>query len=619
MGRFCRCAQPVIFCVGVLLMVTGAMYAQDALPIPAPYAPHFGVPEDWSTAHVIYTRNGSVDDMLKVRDDPRFLNNILLHYIREHGKQTQPPASAGSNEASLSENGLSEDPEELQPDLTTGVHSKVDWAVSLGPTAGMALAESPAKYTFNPGAPPSCSNFVVYTVNAVPKVGTQANLVGLTNLYSGTPAGLCGSAPTFLFSYAIGAAGSALSPVLSLDGTQVAWLENGNPVVLHVTTFVAGQGTNATTGAVGPTGTFSSSGTCTPAGSSCDAVLSYTTAAGCTASSNSNSDSDIYVDYASNSAYVSANNGILYRISGIFHGIPAVEYCVTVNAGAGADMSGPVYDSLANEVFVTDSKKVYAYTVGAASFTAASPASYTYAKGGFDASGPVLDAFNGYLYLFSTDDNEATSHTSVTQLPVGLAAGSAVFVPLGSVGTGVNVYLGYGAFDNNYYNFGPKNAASTLYSCGTDTTTTTAQDLFAISFNATTGLANTTPAMPANKNVNPGGHTGLCSPITEFFDGKTDRIFVGMGDYNAATTGANVVQMWNVTTQLTSASDTPTSSATGYQGGTTGFAIDNNASGVAQAESVYFSTLETSGTATTCGAAGTDLYCAVKLTQSALQ
>jgi hypothetical protein len=619
MGRFCRCAQPVIFCVGVLSMVTGAMYAQDALPIPAPYAPHFGVPEDWSTAHVIYTRNGSVDDMLKVRDDPRFLNNILLHYIREHGKQTQPPASAGSNEASLNENGFTEDPDELQPDLTTAVRSKVDWAVSLGPTAGMALAESPAKYTFNPGAPPSCTDFVVYTVNAAPKVGTQANLVGLTNLYSGTPAGLCGSAPTFLFSYAIGAAGSALSPVLSLDGTQVAWLENANPVVLHVTTFVAGQGTNATTGAVAPTGTFSSSGTCTPAGSSCDVVLSYTTAAGCTASSNSNSDSDIYVDYASNSAYVSANNGILYRISGIFHGIPAVKYCVTVNAGAGADMSGPVYDSLLNEVFVTDSKKVYAYTVGAAGFTAATPASYTYAKGGFDASGPVLDAFNGYLYLFSTDDDEATSHTSVTQLPVGLAAGSAVFVPLGSVGTSPNVYLSYGAFDNTYYNHGPKNAASTLYSCGTDTTTTTAQDLFAISFNATTGLANTTPAMPANKNVNPGGHTGLCSPITEFFDGTTDRIFVGMGDYNGATTGANVVQMWNVTTQLTSASDTPTASATGYQGGTTGFAIDNNASGVAQAESVYFSTLETSGTATTCGAAGTDLYCAVKLTQSGLK
>jgi hypothetical protein len=625
MGRIFRCASQIIFCAVVVLMVTGAMYAQDALPIPDRSTPHFGLPEDWSTQHVIYTRNGSVEDMLKVRNDPRFLNNILLHYVREHGKQTASAPGTGLDEA-----GFDADSQELppqnprdeneQPALTSTPNSKVDWAVSLGPTGGMALAESPAKYTLNPGLPPSCSDFVVYTVNAAPKVGTQANLVGLTNLYSGSsPTGLCGTAPTFLFSYAIGASGSALSPTLSLDGTQVAWLEGANPAVLHVTTWATGtgQGTNATTGAVAPTGTFSSaSAACTPAGSSCDVTLSYTTAPGCTAKSDTNSDSDLYVDYGSNSAYVSADNGILYRISNIFHGTPAVEYCITVNAGAGADMSGPVYDSLLNEVFVTDSKIVYAYTVGATGFTAATPASYTYAKGGFDASAPVLDAFNGYLYIFSTDDAEATSHTSVVQLPVALTAGSAVFTPLGPVGTGVNVYLGYGAYDNNYYNFGPKNAASTLYSCGTDTTTTTAQDLYAINFNATTGLMNTTPVMPANKNVNPGTKTGLCSPITEFYDGTTDRIFVGVGDYQGATTGSNLVTMWNVTTQLNSASDTPTASATGYQGGTTGFAIDNNATGVAQAESIYFSTLETSGTAATCGA---NLYCAVKLTQSGLK
>jgi hypothetical protein len=324
----------------------------------------------------------------------------------------------------------------------------------------------------------------------------------------------------------------------------------------------------------------------------------------------------MYVDYPNNAAYVSANNGILYRITGIFHGTPAVEFCTTVNATAGAYMSGTVYDPLLNEVFVTDSKKVYAYTVGATSFTAATPASYTYAKGGYAASAPVLDPFNEYIYLFSTDDDETTSHTSVTQLPTSLAVGSAVFVPLGPVGTTPNVYLSYGAFDNNYYNNGPANAASTLYTCGSGTATT--QALFAISFNASTGLANTTPAMPANTNVNPGGGTGICSPITEFFDGTTDRIFVGMGDYAAAATGANVVTMWNVTSRLTSASDKPTASATGYQGGTTGFTVDNNAnpSNYPQAESVYFSTLNTSATATTCGA---NNYCAVKLTQSVLQ
>jgi hypothetical protein len=638
MGHVFRFKQPVVFCVGTLLMLTGILHAQDALPIPAPSTPYVGIPEDWSTQHVIYTRNGSAEDMLKVRDDPRFLNNVLLHYMRERRSQDQPPASAGLNEAGEEENSLSEDrsdtdEQELQPQSlweplkprptlpTRNKHSKVDWAVSLGGAGGIsgtAVGESPAKYTFSTSGTPSCSDFVVYLTSANNvQVGTQADLVGLKNLYTDSAGnGYCaGAGPTFLFSYAIvgttgtGKYGSSLSPVLSLDGKKVAWIQGGgtNAATLHVTTWAtgSGQGTNATTGSVAVNGASS------------DVVLAYTAASGCTGTLKTDSDSDMYVDYASDTAFVSADNGILYDISGIFHGTPTVKFCIDVNTSAGAYMGGAVYDSLLNEVFVSDSSTVYAYTVGAASFTLA--ASHIYAASAamnYAASAPVLDAFYGFIYMFTTHDNEATAHTSVAQLPTSLA--SVVYVPLGPVGTTPSVELNYGAFDNNYYNFGPKNAASTLYSCGTDSTTNSAQDLFAIKFIPATGVVNTTPAMAANTNVNPGGNSGICSPITEFFDGTTDRIFVGMGDYNAATTGANVVQMWNVTSRLTSTADTYTAQETGYQGGTSGFTVDNIASPITypQAESVYFYTLAESASAATCGASR---YCAVKLTQSLLQ
>jgi hypothetical protein len=127
---------------------------------------------------------------------------------------------------------------------------------------------------------------------------------------------------------------------------------------------------------------------------------------------------------------------------------------------------------------------------------------------------------------------------------------------------------------------------------------------------------NTTPVMPANKNVNPpnGTANGTCSPITEFYDGTTDRIFVGMGQH-VANSGANVVQMWNVTTQLNSASTTPTASASPYFGGPSGLVIDNNANATPQAESVYFTTLVCAA-ANACGA---NNCCAVKLTQSLLK
>ncbi len=87
----------------------------------------------------------------------------------------------------------------------------------------------------------------------------------------------------------------------------------------------------------------------------------------------------------------------------------------------------------------------------------------------------------------------------------------------------------------------------------------------------------------------------------------TDRIFVGMGQ-PGATTGANVVTMWNVTTQLTNTSGTggtmPTpavTTPTAYLGGTSGISADNNASGTPQAQSIYFST-EEFGTASSSAA-----------------
>ena len=289
MARVFHFAQQAVFCVGMLLMATGtcvrSMHAQDALPIPAPAKPHFGIPQDWSTQHIIYTRNGSAEDMLKVRDDPRFLNNILLHYTREHRNQTGQPATR-LNEAELDENGLRGDSSDADsPEFQwqapleiskfrpiprpRSKHSKVDWSVSLGPTAGMAIGESPAVYTYN-YATPSCSDFAVYTINAAPSIPTtapgQANLAGLTNLYTdGAGTGYCsGTGPSFLFSYAIGTGGSPLSPVLSLDGTRVAWIENRTATAsyLHVTIWVANQGISATD-PVAVTGTFSN-GACIP-------------------------------------------------------------------------------------------------------------------------------------------------------------------------------------------------------------------------------------------------------------------------------------------------------------------------------------------------------------------
>jgi len=487
----------------------------------------------------------------------------------------------------------------------------VDWAVSLGSTAGMAVGETPAIYTANYSSPNCANDFAVFTINATPS-STQGNLVALNNLYStGAGTGFCATtASTFMFSYEIGSGPSPLSPVLSMDGTRVAWIENRPGTTpsayLHVTIWVSGQG-GAATAAVVPSGTFSN-GVCATSGTACDFALNYTasTYPGCsTAYPAINSHSDIYVDYPSNTAFVSANNGLLYHIKNIFSTTtnPSVDFCIPVNTSFEATptgtMSGPLYDSVLREVFISDSESIYGYTVNA---SGSSPNfslvnSYAFGNSLSDYSnpvgpGPLIDVTNGFLYLFSTYDT--SGHTSVTQIPTSLASAKASVASLGQqYNSGVNTFLFYGAFDNNYFTYGPAygtHAASTLYTCGADLNHNNFQDLFALSFNSSTGVMNTTPAMSNNTNINPSGTLGVCSPLTEFYDGTNDRLFVGMGE-PGSTAGSNVVTMWNINTQLTSASTAPTAtSPANYPGGTTGLAADNNASGTAQAESVYFST-----------------------------
>ena len=642
-----RCAFRVAFLAAALAVLTGKSPAQDASSIPDASNPHLSAPQvgiiqDWSTQHVIYTRNGSVDDMLKVRNDPRFLNSYLLHYKREHPSQIQ---TAPANDTTLSESAYAEgSAAEMQPELLTlrpeplplppvhkpplkNKHTKIDWAVDLGGTYGMAIGESPAFWGYSPVGTPTCTtskgqigDFIVFSLKATPAKSSQANLVGLTNLYAGSsPTGICGSLPTFLFSYAIGSGGSLLSPVLSLDGTKVAWIENtgtgSGQAVFHVTTWVYGEGTSATTGAVA---VDVENGTCT-SGKSCDVAIDYTTLTtltGCTATSFINTNSEIYVDYPSDTAFVGADNGILYHLKGIFKGTPTFDYCTTVNASASTGLSGGVYDSHLStpEFFISDSKVIYAYTLGASGFTKV--ATYTYASGAaatYTGPGPLLDAFNNYIYLFSADD--LAGHTSVTQLTTSLT--SPTVVPLGPASTDSYKVLFYGTFDNNYFNNGPKVAGSTLYTCGGYTSQTAAQALYAIGFTSS-GTVNTTPVMGANINVDPptAAHpNGTCSPITEFFDGSKDRIFLGMGEH-LATTGANVIQMWDVTTRPTTAS-TYTAQAANYAGGSSGLIIDNKANSTAQAESVYFTTLVPQNVSGQSCASGR--VCAVKLTQSGLQ
>src|SRR5271165_267325 len=178
---------------------------------------HIGLPVDWSTRHIIFTNGASPEVAAKTAQDPRSWINWAQRTAWAFPHVPWAPTF---------------------PVTGTKRHMRVDWAMPLGTSGGMPLAESPAKYTFSVISTPSCANdFAVYTIAATPSA-TQANIVAFNNLYTGSTSSSCPIAnqspvttdltqPTFMWSYAAGTGGSALSPTLSLNGTQIAFIESG--------------------------------------------------------------------------------------------------------------------------------------------------------------------------------------------------------------------------------------------------------------------------------------------------------------------------------------------------------------------------------------------------------
>jgi len=222
---------------------------------------------------------------------------------------------------------------------------------------------------------------------------------------------------------------------------------------------------------------------------------------------------------------------------------------------------------------------------------------------------PIVDSTNGFVYVFSGADS-TNAHSIVSQINLALTSQS-----VANIGPNSTQFILDGDFDNAYFTSGPKTGAGTLYACGTQSNSATKPSLYALSFSSPNGIMNTTPAMSDNRNINGASNpAGTCSPLLDFDDGTTDRLFVGTGNFGG-TNGANLVTEWNVNTRPTNAT-TPNATATNEWGGSSAFTIDNVAT-APQTSSVYFGTLRppASGTAP-CGAGN---FCAVKLTQSGLQ
>ena len=346
----------------------------------------------------------------------------------------------------------------------------------------------PAKYSFSTTTA-LCSDFVVYPTGTVGATAAST-IIAYSNLYSGCSSS--GGVPTLYWSYNTGT-GYAIttSPVMSLDGTQIAFIQsNGTSAQLVLLTWTA----NATAAVNAP-----GAATSVSAGSYNTCTAPCYTAITLSGSTNDTFSAPFY-DYRGDALYVGDDSGNLHQFTGVFNGTPTESTTPwPQNLTATAKLSSPVYDAQWNAVFVGDfGGLLHCVLLSAGSCQGGSA---TANLGGAIADAPLINSAANYVIAFVSDD---TVYGFSEQFFPGGQGG-----PIG-VGTGGTVdYLYAGTFDNGYYQ--SSNATGNIYVVG-NTGTAGGATLYQLPLTA--GFLNGTAA-----SVVTGLNTGSLpwpSPVSEF-------------------------------------------------------------------------------------------------------
>lgn len=436
------------------------------------------------------------------------------------------------------------------------------------------------------------------------------SIVAYNQLYStqGSVGGLCNqNGPSIMWFYNTNTTGQAVtSPVLSLDGTKVAYVESrAVGSVLHILKWKSGQGSSS--GAVAPDQSISSWGSCT-AGNSCIVDLAFNGA-------QPDTNSSPFYNYANDTLYVGDDNSRLHKFTPVFSGTPAeVTTGWPIQINGTTNLSSPVFDSGSGNIFVGDDSGRLSYVRELGSSAGACAAgtppclgSTTVALGGVILDAPLVDSTTGKVHWFSGQTTTTTGKVMQTDTALGTQR-TITFTNNG--GTPMVSQFHVGAFDNAYLTSSSPSITGFLYVIARTSANRDHPALFRIGFNGS-GLMNTVTANGPLDLVSASGEDA--SPITAILNGATERIFVSVNN-NGNRTGCTGACLYSF--DITSGF--PANSTSGFQvtGGTSGIVVDN-VSASSQASNIYFTFRSNSTAGRTCnGVSG--VGCALKLTQSAL-
>jgi hypothetical protein len=638
----------VVISSSLAALVTLAVFL--LVPVTGAQSPGLAVPmiSDWSHRHVVFSQPVTFEEAWRLQVEPRYWMQVLGRKARRNGQvDSDIDAHPESVEGSIPDFELRREEEPRRFDK--------DWGQSLGAggSTGIPLVGGswwpvfPAKFSFNIHANPNCTkDYVVFPTNVAGVTGGQASVIAYNKLYAGAGSPFCGVAnPSVYWSYntnfnktGVATTGTVqTSPVLSLDGSKVAFVEtrtaaNGG-AILHLLKWHAGDG-GAINAAVAPAiatvwTADGLAGHC-PVSGACMISVVLNGIAADTASSP-------FYDYQRDSMYVGDDKSKLHKIVNAF-GISGATpsevvtgWPIVVDSTGTVIVTSPTLDSVSGNIFVEDSSGILSYVRETFSTAGTCAAGVPPCLGSTNINppnvhvvtdAPIVDSTTGKVFAFY-GNNGLGSSTAVVQSDVTLSTSVAA-----ALGTGTGHHLHAGAFDNSYLT--GNGSVGRLYMCGSSgNSTPTIQRI---------GFTNS-GRVPASPFANPVGtmntavdtaklavatNSAECAPVTELFNANAaaatqDQIFFGVQTLGNGTNcgGGGCVMSINVT-------NIPATLAIAHSiaeiNGPSGIIVDNvaNTTTFPQASSLYFSSQGNSTAGLPCGAT-TGVGCAVKVTQAGLQ
>ena len=534
-----------------------------------------GVPNDWTHQHVVFSdpgtfqeamTNGTYDKWARTVNDPRYQ---LQQLKRKATLQSAGKQSAGSGVATGSP-----------------VAPPQGWSMSMGTGAKVGAGQYPAKWSFSTTTAYCDSDpapdFVVYNTGLAGS-STHASIIAYDNLYSGCAAPF----PRIYWQYNTAGGTISTGPVLTTDGTQVAFIQSTSSVASLVLLKWAKNPSLVTPSSV----LASSYRNCAAA---CMTVITLDGSPNVTRSAP-------FYDYHNDVLYVGDDSGTLHKFTNIFvSGTPAEVTGGGTSSGwpqtvsPGNILTGPLYDRASDNVLVGSSGGTL-IRIPSGGGSSNIVVSGKVANGSGIADAPILDSQAGSVYVFAfcdttntCADNAHRARSAVFQFPVSFVGGNT-----GAKRTFGQTYgsaiLYAGGFDNLYYSSG--NQTGNLYICGAGYALNAGQPtLYQVPFTTNVmGTAVEGPWLSAG--------TG-CSPVTEFLNGPTDWIFLSTHavgrtgpPISCPSSSISCVMSFDVTSGAGFGTSKATHATATVTLGTSGIIIDNAVSSPAGTSNVYFSPL----------------------------